>query len=95
MAKEKPTLFRLSKQLDNARRHYAAGNIDAALTLMGKFKDGAREVHEDQQENMVRDMNHHLQLRQQLKDLTVQAKELAAEVKSRGDEGGGTDEAPE
>lgn len=89
MAKEKPTLFRLSKQLDNARRHYAAGDPTTARALLERFKDGAKEVHEDQQENMVRDMNYHLHLRQQLKDLTTQAKELAAEVK------GGDDETPE
>lgn len=91
MAKEKPTLFRLSKQLDNARRHYAAGSADAARTLLENFKEGAREVHEDQQVDMVRDLNHHLQLRRQLKDLTVQAKALATEVKG----GGPDDEAPE
>lgn len=84
MAEEKPTLFRLSKAMDNARRHYAAGNTKQAEALLHRVKAQAQEVMLDQQRHMVKDMQHHLNLRTQLKDLTSAAVELAKELKGAG-----------
>lgn len=82
MAKEKPTLFRLTKKLEAARRFYAAGKPHTANKHMQEFKEQAEEVLAEQKEAMVKDMNHHLKLRGQLRDLTTEAKLFAAEVKS-------------
>lgn len=80
MAEEKPTLFRLTRTLDNARRYLAAGNNAKARGCLRTFQAHAHEILGEQQAAMVKDMNHHLKLRRQLTDLVSEAKEVAKEV---------------
>jgi hypothetical protein len=81
MAEEKATLFRLNSTLAAARRYYAAGNTAKARALLQTFKGKAQGVLVAQQKEMVREMNRHLKVRGELKDLTTEAAELAKELR--------------
>lgn len=79
---KRATIRTLNEKLTHARRQYAAGNVEVARMYLKQFSEGAREVFEDQQKAMARDMGHHLRLREELAGLTREARAFADHVKS-------------
>ena len=89
MSKRRPTMKSLGQQLDQAHRLYVGEAYDRAAERLTQFKADAETVLADQQEDIVREMNYHLQLRRQLHELAQSAVELSQQMKEKRHETGG------